>query len=255
VAGRSIIRPLDARGFAAALVLAFAMIGNGCATPAASSRPLSYRGSYATATHVVEPGETIYHIALEYGVSSERLMAANDLDDPRELRVGQTLQIPGVHSLASEPEYEHHDFWSVPRAERQFAWPVTAGQVSSPFGIRHGVMHNGVDIAAPVGTPILAADPGYVLFAGRLRGYGNVVILQHSGGYMTVYGHNERNLVREGDRVSRGEEIAELGQTGRASGPNLHFEVRYRNQPQNPLAYLPLPPSGGSISFARNGGY
>jgi murein DD-endopeptidase MepM/ murein hydrolase activator NlpD len=120
--------------------------------------------------------------------------------------------------------------------------------------MRHGVMHDGIDIAAPAGTPVRAADDGVVLYSGRLRGYGNVVILQHSGGYVTVYGHNERNLVREGDRVARGQDIAELGATGRASGPNLHFEIRYENQAQNPLAYLPAREPPSEANFALGGG-
>jgi murein DD-endopeptidase MepM/ murein hydrolase activator NlpD len=119
--------------------------------------------------------------------------------------------------------------------------------------MRHGAMHDGIDIAAPIGTPILAADNGVVIFAGRLRGYGNVVIIQHSANYATVYGHNERILTREGEAVRRGEEIALMGMTGRATGPNLHFEVRYGNRPQNPLAYLPPPAASAGISFARNG--
>jgi murein DD-endopeptidase MepM/ murein hydrolase activator NlpD len=101
---------------------------------------------------------------------------------------------------------------------------------------------------------VRAADNGFVIFSGRLRGYGNVVILQHSGGFVTVYGHNRRNLVREQAAVTRGQVIAELGATGRASGPNLHFEIRYRNHPQNPLAYLLSPRPGSGISFARGDG-
>ena len=147
-----------------------------------------------------------------------------------------------------------HAPFEVDSDEPSTAWPVTAGQVSSPFGIRHGVKHDGVDIVAYAGAPVRAADDGTVIFSGRLRGYGNAVILQHSGGYVTVYGHNQRNLVRSGARVVRGQEIAELGSTGRATGPNLHFEVRYRGQPQNPLAYLSQPAPGPGISFARNGG-
>jgi murein DD-endopeptidase MepM/ murein hydrolase activator NlpD len=72
---------------------------------------------------------------------------------------------------------------------------------------------------------------------------------------VTVYGHNQRNLVREGEQVTRGEQIAELGATGRASGPNLHFEVRYNNRPQNPIGYLPSPGPSSGISFARNTAY
>jgi murein DD-endopeptidase MepM/ murein hydrolase activator NlpD len=201
--------------------------------------------------HVVQPGETIYHIAHIYAVSPARLMAVNGLGDPRQLKAGRTLIIPMNRKAAAGASFST---WPVARADRQFAWPVTAGLVSSPFGIRNGVMHHGVDIVAAAGTAVHAADDGTVIFVGHLRGYGNAVILQHSGGYVTVYGHNQRNLVRYGAAVVRGEVIAELGSTGRATGPNLHFEVRFQGQPQNPLAYLPPPPPTGGISFARNGG-
>ncbi len=181
-------------------------------------------------------------------------MEANGLSDTRNLAVGQILVIPG-HPLAAASLTGIPDVWSVPRADRQFGWPVISGVVSSPYGMRAGVMHEGVDIAAPAGTPVRAADNGRVIFAGRLHGYGNVVIVQHSGGYVTVYGHNERNLVRDGQAVTRGQQIAQLGATGRASGPNLHFEVRYNNHPQNPISYLPTPTPSSGISFARNVGY
>jgi murein DD-endopeptidase MepM/ murein hydrolase activator NlpD len=221
-----------------------------------SSRPLPVSLNSGTAaahvlSHTVRPGETIYHIAHIYAVSPASLMAANGLNDPRELEAGRTLIIPLNRTTAAEVNFSP---WRVPRADRQFAWPVTAGLVSSPFGIRNGVMHDGVDIVAVAGTAVRAADDGTVIFAGRLRGYGNAVILRHSGGYVTVYGHNQRNLVRYGAAVVRGQVIAELGSTGRATGPNLHFEVRFQGQPQNPVAYLPPPVPTSGISFARNAG-
>ncbi|MBV8359864.1 MAG: LysM peptidoglycan-binding domain-containing M23 family metallopeptidase [Deltaproteobacteria bacterium] len=202
-------------------------------------------------SHTVQPGETIYRIARIYAVSPARLMAVNGLSDPRQLEAGQTLMIPLNRSTATAASFST---WPVARADRQFAWPVTGGMVSSPFGIRNGVMHDGVDIVAEAGSAVHAADDGTVIFAGRLRGYGNAVIVQHSGGYVTVYGHNQRNLVRYGAEVVRGQVIAELGSTGRTTGPNLHFEVRFHGQPQNPLAYLSQPPPARGISFARNGG-
>ena len=119
--------------------------------------------------------------------------------------------------------------WNVPRAPRQFAWPLWSGTVTSGFGMRHGTMHDGVDIAAPVGTTVHAADSGVVAFAGKLNGYGNTVIIRHSDNYVTVYGHNSRILVSEGSPVARGQSIAEVGTSGRTTGPNLHFEVRYDN--------------------------
>jgi len=218
------------------------------------------RPGIRNASHTVAPGETVYRIAHQYGIGTDRLMAANGIGDPRDLRVGQLLVIPGVNvDDTSMPPATASAFglpnpWSVPRADRQFAWPVIAGMVSSPFGMRNGAMHDGVDIAAPAGTPVYAADDGSVIFVGHLHGYGNVVIVQHSDGYTTVYGHNRRNLVNDGARVARGQEIAEIGASGRASGPNLHFEVRYNNQAENPLAYLPEPNGTTGISFARNGG-
>ena len=185
-------------------------------------------------------------------------MAANSLTDPHDLRVGQLLVIPNGENAAAAPAtasaFALPDPWSAPRADRQFKWPVIAGVVSSPFGMRNGAMHDGVDISAPTGTPVHAADDGSVIFVGHLHGYGNVVILQHRGGYVTVYGHNRRNLVNDGASVTCGQQIAEIGASGRASGPNLHFEVRYNNQAQNPLAYLPEPNSSTGITFARNSG-
>jgi lipoprotein NlpD len=230
------------------------MILAGCG--AADTSSAAYQRSYSQPragidNHIVQPGETLYHIAQVYGVSTDALMAANGISDPRDLRVGQIVVIPGGDTATA---FNRLDPWSVPRADRQFAWPVAAGTVSSPFGMRNGVMHDGVDIAAPAGTPVLAADAGTVIFAGRERGYGNLVIVQHSGGYATVYAHNQRNLVSTGAIVSRGQEIAEMGATGRASGPNLHFEVCYENHAQNPLAYLPEPDQSTPISFAQLGG-
>jgi murein DD-endopeptidase MepM/ murein hydrolase activator NlpD len=140
------------------------------------------------------------------------------------------------------------------RAARQFQWPVAQGVVSSGFGIRNGAMHDGVDIAAPAGTPVHAADGGVVIFSGPLHGYGNTVIIRHDDGYATVYAHNEHNLVSEGTRVACGQEIGEIGRSGRTTGANLHFEVRRDNVAQNPLAYLPEPTSSDGISFAAAGG-
>ena len=85
----------------------------------------------------------------------------------------------------------------------------------------------------------MAAANGEVIYSGALRGYGNIVILRHNDGLVTIYAHNQKNLVREGERVRRGRVIARVGQTGRASGPHLHFEVRKDNLARNPLRHLP----------------
>jgi murein DD-endopeptidase MepM/ murein hydrolase activator NlpD len=105
--------------------------------------------------------------------------------------------------------------------------------------VRAGQRHDGIDIAAPEGAPVTAAAAGTVVYAGEQPGYGAVVILKHEGGLATVYAHNSRVLVREGVRVEAGEAIARVGQTGRTTGPHLHFEVREGTRPRNPLLYLP----------------
>jgi len=250
--GTSYTRWIWRASVAVALVLSIALAGCGDSSPPTSSLPI---GSQRPVSHVVAPGETVYHIATEYGVSVGRLMAANGLSDPRDLRVGQVLTIPGGHrgaSIGTASSGVHR--YTGERASRQFQWPVQQGVVSSGFGIRNGAMHDGVDIAAPAGTPVYAADTGVVIFSGTLHGYGNTVIIRHDDGYATVYGHNERNLVSEGTRVARGQEIGEIGRSGRTTGANLHFEVRRDNVAENPLAYLPEPATSDGISFAAAGG-
>jgi lipoprotein NlpD len=116
-------------------------------------------------------------------------------------------------------------------------WP-TLGVLISGFGERDRDKHEGIDLASPEGTPVCAAEEGTVLFAGEQRGYGNLVLLEHGGGLVTVYAHNAKNLVRKGERVARGEQIARVGHTGNATGPHLHFEVRVGARPRDPLGFL-----------------
>jgi len=108
------------------------------------------------------------------------------------------------------------------------------GVVTSEFGLRHGRAHKGIDVAAPTGTPIKSVANGKVVFTGVQNGYGNVIIIRHNESIMTVYAHNERNMVREGDIVKKGQPIATVGRTGRATGPHLHFEYRINGKAINP---------------------
>lgn len=117
-------------------------------------------------------------------------------------------------------------------------WPVE-GALTSRFGKRWGRAHDGIDIGADAGTPVRAAAAGKVLFAAPHGSYGNLVVLKHADGLITVYAHNQINLVRKGQTVSKGQTIGKVGQTGRAKGPHLHFEVRKGTTPQNPLSFLP----------------
>jgi len=117
-------------------------------------------------------------------------------------------------------------------------WPLR-GRLTSGFGRRWGRLHAGIDIAAPKGTPIHSVKSGAVVFAGRMSGYGNVVIVDHGGGLSSLYGHQSRLGSRRGQRVSQGQTIGYVGSTGRSTGNHLHLETRVNGRPQNPRNYLP----------------
>lgn len=112
------------------------------------------------------------------------------------------------------------------------------GSISSGFGMRWGRMHEGVDIAASMGSPITAALDGTVNYAGVEEGYGNTIKISHSNGIETIYGHCSSILVKSGQQIKKGEKIGLVGSTGNSTGPHVHFEVRIDGKPQNPLQYL-----------------
>lgn len=194
--------------------------------------------------HVVKPGENLFRIGKAYGLTYEELARANGIKDPRQITAGQRLFIPGAGRQLAVEVITREDgvaARSVPPADLQageFLWPVS-GSLNSRFGPRGSSFHDGVDIAAPEGTPIRAVEHGEVIYSDQLRGYGNMVIIRHAGGIVSVYAHNQVNLVREGQPVARGEIIARVGSTGRVTGPHLHFEIRKNNLAQDPMLYLP----------------
>jgi murein DD-endopeptidase MepM/ murein hydrolase activator NlpD len=116
-------------------------------------------------------------------------------------------------------------------------WPVN-GPVTSPFGMRWGRMHEGIDIGVPAGTPIRAAAAGTIIYAGWLGGYGNLVAIDHGNGLSTAYGHQSSIAVGYGQTVAQGQVIGYVGSTGHSTGPHLHFEVRVNGAPVDPLGYL-----------------
>lgn len=196
--------------------------------------------------HQVRSGETLYRISKAYGVPVKRLAEVNRLSDPSRIEVGQRLLIPDARRELPVDVITPRDASlraakrpSVLRAKGKFLWPVAVGTVTSGFGQRGQSFHDGIDIVAPAGTPVLAADAGEVIYSDSLRGYGNVIIVRHSGGFATVYAHNHANHARERQQVRQGEVIGSVGDSGRTSGANLHFEVRHDNVAQDPLDYLP----------------
>ena len=202
--------------------------------------------------HEVDRGETLSAIAKTYKVTVSSLVIANRLRGPRaKLSPGQRLMIPHpgagptlrarrgpvdeplpVSLVLAVPEFDETP---------SFQWPV-AGPVTSTFGRRRHSWHRGLDIRADPGTPIVAAAPGVVIASGFEPRYGLRVKIEHEGGFMTVYAHNERNLVDVGQEVGAGQVIGTVGRTGRATGEHVHFEIRYDGRVYNPLYLLPLPP-------------
>jgi len=139
-------------------------------------------------------------------------------------------------------------------AHLDLLWPVETRTISSAWGprmrsktikvraarrrVRYRGSHKGVDLTAPTGTDVFAVLDGQVIASGKQKGYGNYVMLDHGNGIVTLYGHHRRNFVQEGEIVRRGQKIAEVGRTGNATGPHLHFELRKDGAAQNPLPYL-----------------
>jgi len=252
------------------------------------------------ATAVLEKGQTLYALAKANGVSVQDLMAANPGLNPRRLRPGTVLQLPGSAPVAEEAAPQIADLPAIPgeAAPSDLAplpaipvlaapvareaslipsgepgsepllpfrpadpdhldllWPVETRSISSYWGprtrtrvirvknrrkkrVHYRSRHKGIDLPAPMHTDIYAAMDGVVVYAGKARGYGNLVTVDHGNGVSTVYGHESVTLVREGDIVHRGEKIAEVGRAGNATGPHLHFELRVDGVQRNPLPVL-----------------
>lgn len=216
----------------------------------------------AVCTHTVRSGESISRIAVRHRVSRASLIDANQLVNPHALRSGQRLSVPGcqppVQSTAGETAGTEPDAEGIlikrvgPRRiltslvlgapdfrdERIIlVWPVE-GPVISTFGQRSRGWHAGIDITAEMGSEIYAAAPGTVVYSGWIRAYGQVVKIQHSSGFITLYAHNQKNLVEVGEDVEAGQLIATVGRSGHASGPHVHFEVRRDGKAYNPLHLL-----------------
>ncbi len=203
--------------------------------------------------HVVKPGDTLWRLSQSYETSVDAIRDANDDIDARSLRVGQQVWMPrggakrpagGARNAArARTQDSEAGAQCAPLAKQEkldFEWPVL-GHLTSAYGVERGSHnHDGIDIAAEEGTPIHAAEAGRVVYAGdELGDYGKVIIIKHMGRWATVYAHNRKNDVDEGAFVEKGDVIAEVGETGNASAPHLHFEVRRNNAPRDPQSCLP----------------
>ncbi len=188
--------------------------------------------------HTVKAGDTLESLAEKYSVSVEAIIACpfNTIAESGDLRVGQKLIIPGgtkPYTMRQVTAYQG----PTPdvSGSGRFRWP-TSGVLTQ--GYWYG--HRAIDIGAAIGTAILAADDGYVSFAGWTDiGYGYLIVIDHANGYQTYYAHLSNIFVTEGSPVKAGDVIGAMGSTGNSTGPHLHFEIRYNGYPTNPLIYLP----------------
>jgi murein DD-endopeptidase MepM/ murein hydrolase activator NlpD len=230
----------------------------------------------AATVHVVAPGQTLHSIARLYGKSVMVIAKANNIAPDAMVKVGERITIPGggspVAAAAPAPtvappaaprgsgsvgpvatvDSPHSARLAAPvapegedkeakgaEAAGAFRWPVR-GRVIAGFGPKpNGLQNDGINLAVPEGTPVKAADDGVVAYAGNeLKGYGNLVLVRHSNGFVTAYAHASEIMVKRGDTVKRGQVIAKSGQTGSVTSPQLHFEIRKGSTPVDPAQYL-----------------
>ena len=209
--------------------------------------------------HIVEKGDTLYSISKRYNVDMPTLSKTNNLQAPFTLKIGQKLLLPGSIVTKATPQKTTQtaakqssqtptktsvqaSTYTQPSLKRKqkFLWPVK-GQILTKYGpIAKGRNNDGINIKAPKGTPVKAADSGIIAYAGNeLKGFGNLILIKHDDGWVTAYAHNDTIKVRKGQKVSRGAQIATVGATGGMSTPQLHFETRAGKKALNPQNYLP----------------
>ena len=222
--------------------------------------------------HTVKPGQTLYRIALTYDIDEARLARINNIRDPKQLKVNQKVYIPGITQLRKVPATAVASK-PTPRPARQataaqkstattnkqktsaktavrkptsskpqkglFVWPVQ-GKIINKFGKQGEKVYKGIEISVAKGTSVKASASGKVIYSGDgIPGYGKLVILEHSDSYFSVYGYNQKTLVKKDAFVGQGEKIALSGIPPNGQSPRLHFEIRKGKSAVNPILYLP----------------
>lgn len=202
-------------------------------------------------THIVKASETLYAVAFRYDQDYRQLAAINHLRAPYALRVGQVIKLRGAGRITAQYETRRQRAYIPPRRQtpqsRSYSSPVrysgnsgwvwpARGRIATQFIPQEG--KKGIDIAGIKGDKIRAASGGTVAYAGNgLSGYGNLIIIKHDNQFLTAYGNNLRNVVKEGQKVKAGQVIAEMGIVDRKFY-GVHFEIRKAGKPVNPVSYL-----------------
>lgn len=192
--------------------------------------------------YIVQKKDTLYKIATSNGMTVDELKKLNGLTG-NELKVGQKIYLAGKKppdgTVKPKPILTEEDVLKKDKIRNDLIMPVE-GRVFSEYGLRNGRPHKGIDLGAKQGTPIYAVLDGTVVYSGVQGAYGNVVVIEHPDFVMTVYAHNEKNLVSVNEKVKAGQQIATVGATGNAQGAHLHFEYRLKGKAINPRKVLPF---------------
>ena len=197
------------------------------------------RWDHSPDQHIVRTGETLYSIAWRYGKDADALARWNRLGDGSLIHPGQVLRLTAPSGSSSSRQSSASQ--SLPKIPTQpppaWAWP-TSGRINVEFGGKPGA-GTGVLINGKAGQPVFAAASGSVVYAGSgLIGYGQLIIIKHNDTYLSAYGYNESLLVKEGETIKKGQQLATMGE-GPERKPRLHFEIRRNGKPVNPRQYLP----------------
>lgn len=194
--------------------------------------------------YFVKQGDSLKSISKKYGYTEDEVAQINDLYDG-QLLVGRRIFFPAkkfkslyITETKSNKEKKVKQSQNT-KGQVAFIWPVNGGIVTSRMGMRRGRPHDGIDISIKTGSPVYAVADGKVIFARRFAGYGNLVVIKHEKDYFTAYAHAENIVVTTGKKVKQGQQIATAGSTGHSTGPHVHFEVRKKTQPIDPLSVLP----------------
>ncbi len=223
-----------------------------------SNRNSNVYYDYDHGYHTVLKGETLYSIAFRHGKDYKKIARWNNIRTPYTIYAGQRLKLTPTQITSKTYQTKKKTTSSANTNKKKTSkssaskkvtkaaskpikhnwnWP-TKGVVIRTYSTRSGG-NKGIDIAGKIGQPVFAASSGKVVYSGNgLASYGNLIIIKHSEQFISAYAHNKKLFVKEGGEVKRGEKIAELGKTG-TSEAKLHFEIRYKGKPVDPIKYLP----------------
>ncbi len=270
--GQSLVIPRHA---AATASVAAPVVSAPAIASAPVTRPATV-AAVSSNVHFVNHGDTLMTIAKRNNISPEQLARANHLPAGAKLKVGDKITVPTKTASAEPVPAKPVAVAAAPATVQQvataapaptekaalaasndqpaapsiakpdstsglpsFRWPAK-GRVIAAYGAKtNGKDNDGINLSLPVGTPVKAADDGVVAYSGNeLKGYGNLILVRHSNGYVTAYAHASELLVKRGDTIKRGQIIAKSGQTGEVESPQLHFEIRKGSTPVDPMQFL-----------------